>query len=370
MGNSSTSSLSSSPTIAGAVKDRSYVNKLFFPRNTSDASYTHASFPGELAWIPRDGDNPDGARGAIPVLALAGASARACLVILYTHGNGTDIGEMRDMLRSLADRCDAHVVAMEYPGYGISTTGGSASENRINRDLDIVFQYLTERLGWPAESIVPFGRSIGTGPAARLAVKERTGGLVLVSPYTSIRDMARKFAGKASWMVSDRFVTREELVKPGCPRTLVIHGTNDDLIPVEHAQRLMELRETVHGVDTQLLVPLEGYGHNDVFDEAALAAIVRNFNQFIGGGGGGRGGRGDEDQKGDERGGGGVGTAFDDGGGGRELGFSAAAFEPPASALTATGGATTSAGATILSQLFEMSGAVSENSVKASVGRS
>ena len=37
--------------------------------------------------------------------------------------------------------------------------------------------------------MILFGRSIGTGPAARLAADVPCGGLILISPYTSVKDL-------------------------------------------------------------------------------------------------------------------------------------------------------------------------------------
>ena len=61
LGNSTSSPLEAVRTssAANSIKDRSAVNHLFFPRDNTDSSYTMGSFPGELAWIPRDPDHPD-----------------------------------------------------------------------------------------------------------------------------------------------------------------------------------------------------------------------------------------------------------------------------------------------------------------------
>jgi len=40
-------------------------------------------------------------------------------IIIYFHGNGVDIGISREQCLKIKDRMKAHVLAMEYPGYGI-----------------------------------------------------------------------------------------------------------------------------------------------------------------------------------------------------------------------------------------------------------
>lgn len=58
-------------------------------------------------------------------------------------------------------------MAVEYPGYGIYD--GSPDAYTIQKDAEIVYNYLTQILGIPESSIILFGRSIGTGPATFLA---------------------------------------------------------------------------------------------------------------------------------------------------------------------------------------------------------
>jgi hypothetical protein len=82
---------------------------------------------------------------------------------------------------------------MEYPGYGIYD--GSPDANQILIDAESVYIYLTEILKIPEESIILFGRSIGTGPATYLASKKNPCSLLLMSPFLSIRDIVKDKAG-------------------------------------------------------------------------------------------------------------------------------------------------------------------------------
>jgi len=43
------------------------------------------------------------------------------------------------------------------------------------------------KLGFPAKSIVIFGRSLGSGPAIYLSTKRKAKALILMSPFKSIR---------------------------------------------------------------------------------------------------------------------------------------------------------------------------------------
>lgn len=87
-----------------------------------------------------------------------------------------------------------HVLAIEYPGYGIYD--GNPDAYQIQVDADLVYTYLTKVQNIPESSIILFGRSIGTGPAAFLASKHEPCALLLMSPFTSIRDIIKESAGK------------------------------------------------------------------------------------------------------------------------------------------------------------------------------
>ena len=74
------------------------------------------------------------------------------------------------------------------------------------------------------------GRSLGTGPAAFLASEYTCGGLILLSPYTSIKAAAKHYLGCfgkcASYAIPDIFKTLQVFPKIKCP-VLIIHGAKD-----------------------------------------------------------------------------------------------------------------------------------------------
>lgn len=61
-----------------------------------------------------------------------------------------------------------HVLAIEYPGYGLYKTS-VPNENQMKEDAEILFDYLTKHAGVKEKDIILFGRSIGSGPATYLA---------------------------------------------------------------------------------------------------------------------------------------------------------------------------------------------------------
>jgi len=235
------------------------LNRIIFPAPRS--SYTTEILAGELVWIPQL-LHPD--RSPIPCLWLRHETGSSKLM-LYFHGNAEDIGYAYEMMDKLRHTLCMHVLCVEYPSYGLYSA--AISEGRIKEDAENVYDYLTLRLNIPPQSIIVFGRSIGSGPACWLASKRLVCALVLMSAYTSIRSVVRSVAGKLSaYLVKERFRNIDLMETVVCP-TFIVHGQKDKLIPYLNAQRL---HEKAAGIT--MLSLSEQMDHNtfDFFDDLAL----------------------------------------------------------------------------------------------------
>ena len=128
-------------------------------------------------------------------------------------------------------------------GYGACE--GIPSEDSINAAADAVLSFVQVHLRWPLDRIILFGQSIGTGPMCYLAAKLNSqglhfGGLILQSPYTSLKDAVKFLAGTvASHLVNTGWKNIEEVKKIVDP-ILLIHGVKDEIIPTFHSEQLFE----------------------------------------------------------------------------------------------------------------------------------
>ncbi len=69
-----------------------------------------------------------------------------------------------------------------------------------------MYDYLVNSLKVKEKNIIIFGRSIGSGPATHLAANRNPGILILMSPFTSLRDVVSNMAGKfLSYAIKERF---------------------------------------------------------------------------------------------------------------------------------------------------------------------
>lgn len=180
----------------------------------------------------------------------------AQFTILYSHGNAEDIGNVRPILERFEEK-GFSVFAYDYRGYG--TSGGRASEANAYRDIEAAYEYLLERLEVPPERIIVMGRSVGGGPAVELALHRQTAGLICESCFVS----AFRVMTRIRLLCFDKFNNIDKIKKLGCP-VLIIHGTDDRIIPAWHGQKLFEA-----AIEPRFCLWVEGAGHND--DIAAIA---------------------------------------------------------------------------------------------------
>mmetsp|Transcript_9291 Transcript_9291/g.15647 ORF Transcript_9291/g.15647 Transcript_9291/m.15647 type:complete len:82 (+) Transcript_9291:682-927(+) len=80
---------------------------------------------------------------------------------------------------------------------------------------------------------------MGTGPASLIASTYKPRGLVLMSAYTTIKNVARNIS-KFGFLVANHFDNMGSIAKVQCP-VLLIHGKKDPLITFDHSVRLFEI---------------------------------------------------------------------------------------------------------------------------------
>lgn len=198
--------------------------------------------------------------------AWAAGPADAPATLLWSHGNGGNIAGRVDVQRALAARGVA-VLAYDYRGYGRSE--GEPSEEGVHRDVLAAYDHLRAR-GVDARRIVAFGESLGAAVSVRLATERPCAALVLVSPFTTLADVARVHYGPLGLLAGSRF---DALSRIGSLRVplLVAHGDRDEIVPFALGVRLFEAAP-----EPKRFLRVEGAHHNDVFaSEALLDAIAR-----------------------------------------------------------------------------------------------
>eukprot|EP00759_Apiculatamorpha_spiralis_P034674 PhF_6_TR35737/c0_g1_i1/m.51896 len=187
--------------------------------------------------------------GRIPSIILMQPIARSeAITVLFSHGNAEDLGRVLPWVDVLYDQCKFNVCAWEYLGYGVHTntdgTVGSPSEESINEDIYAVYKYLVNIKRVPPQNIILYGRSLGTGPTCALAARlcelevlrgaPHIGGIILQSAFLSCLKVAGSF-----WtnVLSDMFDNEHLVHLITCP-AMVVHGTEDTIVPIHHGEGL------------------------------------------------------------------------------------------------------------------------------------
>eukprot|EP00049_Salpingoeca_infusionum_P019214 m.360830 g.360830 ORF g.360830 m.360830 type:complete len:305 (+) comp19189_c0_seq1:236-1150(+) len=263
------------------------VNSTMFP--APPPSYAEGDLP--LVWAEQC---PIAVRPARFLEQIPTESAVA--VVLFFHGNGSDIGLIDPLIQQFATGTGYPVFSCEYPGYGLH--GGKPSPKGALHAAELAYRCI--KVYAPNSSVLLVGQSIGSGVACEFARKlteqgDPPRGLVLISPFTSIYAMAdhlidffiqdpppeegdsssstggstssssshsrgrempslerseddpppglwtrfKRSAARtgAKVVVSSVFTSDQHIQHVSCP-TLIFHGERDTLIPISMAQQL------------------------------------------------------------------------------------------------------------------------------------
>jgi fermentation-respiration switch protein FrsA (DUF1100 family) len=185
-------------------------------------------------------------------------------VVLYFQGNGGGLNLRADRFRALiAD--GTGLIALNYRGYGGST--GSPTEDGLIADAEAVYAFAASR--YPAERIVPWGESLGSGVAVALASSRKVARLMLEAPFTSAADVGARVYWflPISLLMKDQFRSDLRIPKVSAP-VLIVHGTGDTVVPFALGQRLFTLAN-----EPKRFVRVDGGGHSDLDRFGALDAV-------------------------------------------------------------------------------------------------
>jgi hypothetical protein len=181
--------------------------------------------------------------------------------ILYFHGNAANAANRAPKIERMLES-GFGVFYLNNRGYGGS--GGSPTEDNNIADAIAAYDHLAG-LGVPADSIVAYGESLGSGQAVRLAAERPVAGVVLEAPLTSTVDVARTiyFWLPLRLLITDQYNVERHIRAVTAP-LLILHGEQDEVIPVEMGRRVFRAANEPKRIE---LFP--SGGHNDLFDHGA-----------------------------------------------------------------------------------------------------
>lgn len=187
-------------------------------------------------------------------------------IILFSHGNAEDIGELDFVFDAFREKGFA-VFAYDYRGYG--TSEGKATEEKAYRDIDAAYDHLINERNIAPEKIIVYGRSLGGAVSIDLASRKKVGALIAESSFVSAFRVLTRFRITPF----DKFQNINKIKKVNCP-VLFIHGRNDRIISLWHGEKLF-----AEANEPKFFLKIDEADHNDLFEIGGHTYLqaIRNF---------------------------------------------------------------------------------------------
>lgn len=155
-------------------------------------------------------------------------------VVLYFHGNRKNISWYAKYPPYFT-RHGYEVWLIDYPGFGKST--GKFTEKILYNRASTLYRFARNRFS--PDSIIIYGKSMGTGIAAQLASVNECRRLILETPYYDFPSVIKHYLPiyPVDRMIHYKIPTNEYLKKVTAAIT-IFHGTKDRQITYSNAKRL------------------------------------------------------------------------------------------------------------------------------------
>lgn len=176
-------------------------------------------------------------------------------LLLYSHGNGEDIGMILEHMKEFQRR-GISVLFYDYPGYG--TSSDKPTEPGVYDAADAIYRFANETLNFQPDQIVLYGYSLGSGPSCWLAERYPVSRLILEGAFSS----TFRVVTRVKFLPLDKFDNHSRFKNIKCP-VLLIHGTKDRIVPFWNAKKNWK---ALSGEKQKFWV--EGAGHTNLAETA------------------------------------------------------------------------------------------------------
>ena len=238
-----------------------FQTSLIFPTHAVPAAGPLPAGSERISARTRDGQTLSG----VHIAPRLGRPPDQRTLILGFGGNAWNGEDVASFLHDLFP--EAEVVAFHYRGYRPST--GSPSAEALIADAPLVHDLAVERV--QPRRTVAVGFSIGSGVAARLAADRSIDGLILVTPFDSLKAAAQSLY---PWVPLGPFFQHEidaaAALEDSEVPVAIIAGEKDDLIV---PARTAGLRSRIGNLAFDRTIA--GAGHNDIYGRSDFKEAMR-----------------------------------------------------------------------------------------------
>ena len=177
-------------------------------------------------------------------------------IVLYFHGNKKNISWYTKYTPYFTTR-GYEVWMIDYPGFGKST--GKFTERTLYNWSDYLYSFARKRFS--GDSIIIYGKSMGTGIATRLASLQPSKRLILETPYYDFPSLIKQYFPfyPVDWMLHYKMPTHLYIQNVNAPIT-IFHGTDDGVIRYRNGSRLKKFLKP-----GDEFVTIKDGEHNDLY---------------------------------------------------------------------------------------------------------
>ena len=197
--------------------------------------------------------------------------------VLFLHGMSQNVSNYQRLYNTISER-KVGVFAVEYRGYG-ENKPSSISEDKLRRDVETAYEFLTKKKNIRPENITVIGHSMGGALATNFASKHNDiRSLVLICPITSMSYVGKKFSqntrlGMAipenlrkftekvnplNWLYNLKFSSLNKIDKVKVP-TYIIQSQNDTVTLLGGARKLAKKAKRKGVLKEFALMPSGGH---------------------------------------------------------------------------------------------------------------
>lgn len=192
-------------------------------------------------------------------------------LVLGFGGNAWNAQDVAEYLHELYPESD--VVTFYYRGY--SPSQGSPSADALIADAPLMFDFAAG-LTKP-RTVIAAGFSIGSGVAATLAKARDLDGVILVTPFASLKAVAQ---AAVPWIPLGPFFGHEidaaAALRKSKTKVAIIAGGRDDIVPAACTEAL---RKRVPNIVFDKTIATAG--HNDIYARSDFQAAMREAKKRL-----------------------------------------------------------------------------------------
>ena len=176
-------------------------------------------------------------------------------VVIYYHGNMKNVEHYATFAEPFL-KLGYEVWMEDYPGFGKST--GFITEQKLYEQALQVKKMAD--LKFHSDSIIIYGKSLGTGIAANVASRTKAKMLILETPYYSIPSLFSSYAFMyPTEMMSNYKIPTHTFLEDVTYPIIILHGTNDGVIPYRCAKKLSAVLKPI-----DKFITIENATHNNL----------------------------------------------------------------------------------------------------------